>query len=322
MNAAERAAHEADMSTAVGDRSIVVRGAQDVDNEFRFYSKLIKDFMLTMTRAEDKQALLPWINKVANPAYNVGQLKVKRNHYFFMICCSAMLDSVEEPFNISPPNLSLPDVFTISPPTLPPMDWERDLTWKEEIEALHKIVKDWEEADAKIDEENKKQRKRYDPLQILKKCDRHKRACRQDAEVEGFVGGILDDLFQYYLYLAKPYAAMLARPSDRLRAGKWIQALCKVDKTSCGNMKGRRNDYMMLLGGHLANQDLVGPFEDYPPSVLVPLDKLSLIKPNTKPVTDPTHPRVSEFFREVPKPDEGAFAFIAISGDMYKPKHQ
>lgn len=320
MNAEERAKAEAEMSTAAGDKSIVVRGAQDVDNEFRYYSKLIKDFMLTMTRTEDKQALLPWINKVANPAYNVALLKTKRNHYFFMICCSAMIDSVEEPFNILPPNLSLPDVFTIAAPQLPPMAWERDQTWREELEGLHKIVKDWEEADAREEDPTKK--KMYDPLQILKKCDRHKRVCKQDAEVEGHVGGILDDLFQYYLYLSKPYAAMLARPSDRLRAGKWIQALCKVDKSSCGPMKGRRNDYMMLLGGHLANQDLVGPFEDYPPSVLVPLDKLSLFKPNTQPITDPTHPRVSEFFREVPKPDEGAFAFIAVSGDMYKPKYQ
>lgn len=316
----EKAEKQANMTTAAGDKSIEVRSAQDVDNEFRYYSKLIKDFMLTMTRSEDKQALLPWINKVSNPAYNVGPLKTKRNHYFFMICCSAMIDSVEEPFNTPPPSLSLPDVFTITPPQLPSMDWEKDQTWKDEIEGLQKIVKDWEEQDEKEEDETKK--KQYDPLQILKKCDRHKRVCIQNAEVEGFVGGILDDLFQYYLYLSKPYAAMLARPSDRLRAGKWIQALCKVDKTSCGPMKGRRNDYMMLLGGHLANQDLVGPFEDYPPSVLVPLDKLSLFKPNTQPITDPSHPRVSEFFREVPKPDEGAFAFIALSGDMYKPKFQ
>lgn len=310
----------ADMTNAVGDKSIVVRNAQDLDNEFRFYSKLIKDFMITMNRVQDKQSLLPWINKLSSPAYNVGPLKVKRNLYFFMLCCSAMIDSVEEPFNIVPPNLSLPDANSIAKPFIPPMAWEHDFTWQEELDGLQKIVKDWEEADEKIEE--KKLKKRYDPLQITKKCDRHKRVCKQDADVEGYVGKILDNLFQYYLYLAKPYAAMLARPSDRLRAGKWIQALCKVDKLSCGPMKGRRNDYMMLLGGHLSNQDLVGPFEDYPPSVLVPLDKISLFKENTKPITDPTHPRVSEFFREVPKPDEGAFAFIAVSGDMYKPKYQ
>lgn len=308
------------MNRDSSDKPIVVRNAQDVDNEFRYYSKLIKDFMVTMTRSADKEKLLPWINKVSNPAYNVGPLKAKRNHYFFMICCSAMINSVEEPFNIPPPNLSLPDVSSLSPPPLPAMNWENDPTWKDEIEALQKIVKDWEQQDGQEEDETKK--KNYDPLQILKKCDRHKRVCKQDPEVEGFVGKILDDLFQYYLYLVKPYAAMLARPSDRLRAGKWIQALCKVDKTSCTLMKGRRNDYMMLLGGHLSNQDLIGPFEEYPPSVLVPLDKLSLFKPNTQPITDPTHPKVSEFFREVPKPDEGAFAFITISGDMYKPKFQ
>lgn len=320
MNREEKAKAEAEMSNSPGDKPIVVRSAQDVDSEFRFYSKLIKDFMLTMTRAKDKRALLPWINKISNPAYNVPWLKPKRNQFFFMICCSALIDSVEEPFNILPPDLSLPDVLTITPPPLDQMAWERDPTWVEELEGLLKIVKDWEEHDQRIQDESK--RKMYDPLQILKKCDRHKKMCKQDAEVEGYVGKVLDDLFQYYLYLAKPYAAMLARPSDRLRAGKWIQALCKIDKTSCGVMKGRRNDYMMLLGGHLANQDLIGPFEDYPPSVLVPLDKLSLFKPNTQPVTDPTHPRVSEFFRDVPQPEEGAFAFIAISGDMYKPKFQ
>lgn len=321
MNSEEKARAEAEMSNKPADDiPIVVRSAKDLDNEFRFYAKLIKDLMLTVTRVEDKKSLICWINKISSPAYEIADLKVKRNNFFFMICCSALIDSVEEPFNIRPPKDTLPRVDNIKPTRLSEMAWKKDTTWKDEIDGLHKIVKDWEEQDALITDETKK--KNYDPLQILKKCDRHKRNCVVEPLTEKLVGNLLDDMFQYYMYLAKPYAAMLARPSDRLRAGKWIQALCKVDKTSCVVMKGRRNDYMMLLGGHLANQDLVGPFEDYPPSVLIPLDKLSLFKPNTQPITDPTHPRVSEFFREVPQPDEGAFAFIAISGDMYKPKYQ
>lgn len=115
---------------------------------------------------------------------------------------------------------------------------------------------------------------------------------------------------------------MLLRSSDRLRAAKWIQALCAINKTFCTLAKGIRNDYMLVLCGHLTNQDLTGIFEDYPLDKLLPINVLAQIRSERKPITDPTHPKTAEFFTNVPHPEEGAFALVAITGDLYEPKYK
>ena len=56
-------------------------------------------------------------------------------------------------------------------------------------------------------------------------------------------------LSRLLLYIARPLAAMLPIPSDKLRAAAWLQALCTIVPTACSSMKMLRNDYMTALLG-------------------------------------------------------------------------
>lgn len=61
---------------------------------------------------------------------------------------------------------------------------------------------------------------------------------------------ILDQEFQLFLYLARPYAYMLRNGNDRTRIAAWLQMLCSIHgMESCSSMKAIRNDYMMALLG-------------------------------------------------------------------------
>lgn len=62
---------------------------------------------------------------------------------------------------------------------------------------------------------------------------------------------------------------------------------------------------------------VTGPFKEYPPwSSLPPLAEAARLAAETKPITDPTGPDASEFLATQPVPEDGAFCYIAITGDL------
>ncbi|XP_025831310.1 uncharacterized protein LOC108740386 [Agrilus planipennis] len=62
---------------------------------------------------------------------------------------------------------------------------------------------------------------------------------------------------------------------------------------------------------------LAGPFMEYPPwKSLQPLAEAAKLAVNTKPITDPTGPDANEFLAGQPIPEEGAFCYIAITGEL------
>lgn len=60
---------------------------------------------------------------------------------------------------------------------------------------------------------------------------------------------ILDQEFQFLLYLARPYAALLTNVDDRTKVATWLQMLCTIQDDACSSMRGIRNDYLMSLLG-------------------------------------------------------------------------
>lgn len=60
----------------------------------------------------------------------------------------------------------------------------------------------------------------------------------------------MDEEFQFFLYLARPYAAMLTHADDRTRIAAWLQSLCTIQGDTCSSMRAIRNDYMMALLGY------------------------------------------------------------------------
>ncbi|KAJ8982707.1 hypothetical protein NQ317_004516 [Molorchus minor] len=125
-------------------------------------------------------------------------------------------------------------------------------------------------------------------------------------------GGILDQEFQLFLYIAKPYAYLITNGNDRTRVAAWLQMLCSIHgNTCCSGMKAIRNDYMMALLGS------VGPFADLPSwKTLKPLAEAAKDSSENQPIIDPTGSEANEFLLEQPMPDDGAFCYIALTGEM------
>ena len=124
---------------------------------------------------------------------------------------------------------------------------------------------------------------------------------------------MLDQEFRLFLYLVRPYAALLGNPEDKAKVCSWIQILCCVPRTSCVAMKGLRNDYIRSLYGCLHDLRVTFPFSEYPPSPPLPVPQTL---PNKQRFTDPTSEAANEFLKKQPVPESGAFCYLAVSGEV------
>lgn len=230
-----------------------------------------------------------WLQKLSEPQMNHPKFQELRNKYLMMLTLSLLNKTVMAIFNAPPENelLETENLQIIEAKS----KWEQDLFWTEIVEQHNEISQS----------ENKN-------------CSIHtKDDCPQMNEVDSMFGAVLDKQFKLYLYMAKPHIVLLKNRQEKLLASQWIQALCCIKKFSCTAAKSIRNDYMIALGGYLTI-GLAGPFLKFPP---VPLTSIDKIPKNKVPITDPTHYRADEFLKTLPKPEEGAFAFIALTGDLY-----
>lgn len=156
-----------------------------------------------------------------------------------------------------------------------------------------------------------------------RKCSIHPNACPVD-DVNKRIGNCLDNQFNFLLTLAESYQQVMIDEKEKINL--WLQALARVDRDACVEMKGIRNDYVMLLVGYLINLELKGPFEELPTGCLQPLSQAIatyLSKRKNEPLDqgstplNPVSDTVEAFMNKVPKIDEGAFALLSISGNMF-----
>lgn len=147
---------------------------------------------------------------------------------------------------------------------------------------------------------------------------------------------MLDQEFQLFLHIARPYAALLTG-HDKTRIANWIQILCSIHgKDCCSGMKSIRNDYIMALTSwvywrlstfiyfdnlfvcsYLYDLRTPGPFVDYPPlKYLLSLPDATARMNDPRPITDPTHPEAEKFLCSQMIPEDGAFCYIAVTGDL------
>lgn len=160
-----------------------------------------------------------------------------------------------------------------------------------------------------------------------RKCSVHQ-VCPTD-ETNQKVGRCLDNQFDYLLHLAEDYQSVMKNEKEKINL--WLQALVSVDRTACAEMKGIRNDYIMLMVGYLMNAELKGPFEELPTGCLQPLREAIatyISKRKNGPLVqeqiplNPVSDTVEAFMNRVPKIDEGVFALLTISGNMFEQKRQ
>ncbi|ERL93968.1 hypothetical protein D910_11253 [Dendroctonus ponderosae] len=262
-----------------------------LNTEFNYYSAVLKMFGPTLTKEGDRRYIIPWIRKLFRPEYHSSMLREKRNRYLVYLSTSLLLDEAVDIFREYPPDGALPDLQSVHPLNVPAAQWETDNMWQD---TLQNLPDDFQLLDCFVHE---------DPD-----------TCRKDHQFDK----ILDQEFQFYLYLAKPYAAMISGGAERTRVAAWLQMLCSVHGTECcSRMKAIRNDYMMALLGYLQDLRAVGPFAEYPSwQTLKPLAEAAKLAAENSPITDPTGCYANEFLAEQPMPDDGAFCYIAISGDL------
>ncbi|XP_060531631.1 uncharacterized protein LOC132705192 [Cylas formicarius] len=271
---------------------IRIQSATDpLNTEFLYYSAILKTLGPTLSHEDDRRHIIPWIRKLFRPEYQSTALREKRNKYLAFLTTSLLLDEAVSIFRQYPPDGALPDMSSIRSTPVTAAQWEIDGTWQDTLRNLP------------------------DNFQMLD-CSVHEtqEECNKDHSLDR----ILDQEFQFFLYLAKPYAAMITGGAERTRVSAWLQILCSIHGIqSCSKMKAIRNDYMMALLGYIQDMRVVGPFAELPSwQTLKPLAEAAKLAAEHCPITDPSGSHADEFLAEQPMPDDGAFCYIALTGDL------
>lgn len=304
---------------------------------------------------QSRERLMRWIHLLVDPLTSAQDVetRAKRNRFLFMICSSLLTGNVVEfmrivggyhlsadkkrkPVKVSGTKIAqkaeafadaqgipISIAKALNPSSFEAVhsypEWEREKCWDVRLQTIHDAeniaLKD---AKARLLMKKKPENK----------CSVHTGdECPQD-DVLAKVGSCLDNQFAFLLTLAESYQQLM----DDEKINLWLQALSKIDKTSCVQMKGIRNDYMTLLIGYLVNSELKGPFEDFPSERLQPLIEavatyIAKRKPEAKdqktrgkPPLNPASDTVEAFMNHVPKIEEGAFAFLSLSGSLFAPQ--
>lgn len=262
-----------------------------LNTEFVYYSAVLKILSPTIGNEKLRNTTRLWIKKLFRPEYHSSKLREKRNQYLATLCVSILADCGVHIFRMHPPEGPLPDIHDLEVIPVQSAEWELDTMWQDTLLGLP------------------------EDFHILS-CPVHqsKEACLCDHRLDN----ILDQEFQFMLYMARPYAHLLTNGPDKTRVATWLQILCSVHGPECCSaMKAIRNDYIMALLGYLQDLRAVGPFSDYPSwETLPPLIEAAKKTYEDRPLTDPTGPEANEFLMDQPMPEDGAFCYLAVTGDL------
>lgn len=229
---------------------------------------------------------------------SIEKLKDLRNRYLLYLCISLSSGTLKDSIFTKPP----PD--TLLSINLVKRNAEIYFSTPAELDTI------WIE---QISEDMEMTTKLRDTA--FQKCIIHKKEpCPSDPEDEQ-IGTVLDHHFQFFLHLANSHVGNLAQAMHRQRAAYWLQTLCCIPKSLCAEMKGIRNDYMMLLLGYIESGLLLGPFQHFPPEQLVSLKEAAEQMPDDGSAYA-SDSQINEMLRKLPRPECGAFAFLGISADL------
>lgn len=133
---------------------------------------------------------------------------------------------------------SFPEIETVQP------EWERQNHWEQRVKMF--------ESSNQVVVKKSKVRVRTTAKQAEPESTRyctvhHGQPCPQSKANEK-IGSSLDNQFNYLLSLAESYK-IFVDVNDSDRCNLWMQALARIGRDWCVNMKGIRNDYMVLLCG-------------------------------------------------------------------------
>ncbi|KAJ9588132.1 hypothetical protein L9F63_018490 [Diploptera punctata] len=258
--------------------------------EFIYYSAMLKCLSPALTSEADRCLVIPWIRKLFGPEYQVEKFRTKRNKYLCSLTITLLNDEVSGVFKNPPPPGALYEVEDLACENYDKAEWETDDTWDEICQNMPDSY-------------------------FSCKCTIHSRGeCSQEEDKSH---EMLDQEFRLFLYLVRPYAALMENPEDKAKVSSWIQLLCCVPKKCCLGMKSLRNDYMRSLYGCVHDLYVSFPFCEFAPSPPLPVPHiLAKGQPPKQRFTDPTSKEANEFLKTQPIPENGAFCYLAVSGDV------
>jgi Domain of unknown function (DUF4485) len=294
-----------------------------------------------------------WIHLLVDPSTQGIEHRVKRNRYLFMIVVAVLTsnhvefvkfvggkhikaDAKKKPVKVAggkwtpdvPQNIADADgiPFSIAQALGPEgfeiqttrSEWEHVMSWETRLrtqEDATKLMIRSARTGGGISKD--------DELCLIHGVD----PCPQNP-VDKRIGECLDNQFRYLLYLCEQFQALMATQTEKVNL--WLQTLARVDQNACVQMKGIRNDYASLLVGYLFHKELKGPFEDMPAAskrlpplttaIATYLAKRSKAPKAGEVPLSPVDETVEAFMNGVPKVEEGAFAFLSLSGNIFNKK--
>lgn len=316
------------------------------------FSAIARQLTGSLMNEERRNEFITWIHLLVNPLIISSQdeaIRVKRNRYLFLMVISMLnnehdhflrkiskahkkVDLPKKPVKVAGMKMSAPRdapekisnekgipntiQSALSPTNVltshnPNPEWERQRTWDDFLASSNKV------------DSKKSKRRNCKAVKFEQKCIFHHMNKCDITPVDQKIGYSLDLQFEFIIDLARNAAMALANSMQQTTA--WMKALCEIDKTFCTGMKGIRNDYACLLIGYMTNNQLEGPFEDAPTRPLCPLHEAAMkyaerrpagLDPSQVPL-NPVSDTVESFMNECPLIDEGAFAFLSLSGSMF-----
>lgn len=203
-------------------------------------------------------------------------------------------------------------------------EWEREKSW----EVRKQLVKDAEAILAKLPKP-RVVKKSNEKVRVTS-CSVHNGPECPTNPSDVKIGKCLDLQFAFLLnrveFQVKILLAMKQLATEQEKINLWLHALSSIDDRSCCQMKGIRNDYIMLLLGYVRTKELKGPFEDFPPEHLQPLTRAiatyiakreQIPTPKEKAPLNPIGDTVEDFMNKLPNIAEGAFALLSLSGNLF-----
>ncbi|KAL0268834.1 UNVERIFIED_CONTAM: hypothetical protein PYX00_010645 [Menopon gallinae] len=262
-----------------------------------YYSAVLRIFASSLLRESDRITTQLWIKKLFGPCYHSTCLKPKRNKYLLYLTITLYNDETFGIFKQEPPRGKLPDLHSLPYGSeCSQAAWEQETQWCDTLNDLPPHFK-------------------YSKCYL---CPGPSNECPNYDERYGMM---LDASFQYFLWLIRPYVALMTDPTDKTKAACWVQTLCGIapEREDCPMMKEMRNDYLIALLGYVHDLRVEGPFNEMPPEEqLMPLEEAVKRYRETNPFNSPVGAQAEEFLSQQPLPQTGAFAYINVTGSLFE----
>ncbi|KAL1122534.1 hypothetical protein AAG570_002864 [Ranatra chinensis] len=289
--------------------------AKSLMTEYNYFMHTLSSIIPLMSKYGDIITIRRWVTVLLGAEFKASPLLHTTNKLLLHMTIGVVEDKILNLFQTPPTeNLADLELHTIRPLAPdPPARWQQDTFWDDLLLGsqqityiycgLSSLALSLPQSKAKMT------------------CPIHENCVANIGEgdvVQPVVGMLMDKEFKFFLHLSRPYASLIMDPNVKSVAALWLQTLASIPKCSCLYLKGIRNDYMQAMLGYLQDLRPVGMFSVVPPEgPLIPLAEMAKIYGKNTAVSENRLAHEAEaFLAGQPTPEDGAFCYVAVSGDL------